>query len=603
MFIKFKNKLLFKFSLIIIPTIAIFLAIYITIFANRQSELLEKELLLKVETYAVSFANTVSNMMEHSIDSGEFTIDEVLNYDYTPITDPSNPLYVKGANPVVDKYAMNEQASKDWGKYNANHIPMRYHVPFMDFTTKSMTPIGDSYINYDTNLMYGVAIDKCGFVVAHNGKFSRPITGNPDKDFGESRVGRFFKDEKQVKISQNKEKKILLQSYDMDLATGTLNVWDVSYPIFVKGNLWGHTRFGYKRSDPINRSRNIAIIFYICGIILLILMFFVIYIPMKLMITKPLKQTESVLDTLSKGCLSIRCNIKTKDELGHLSTSMNMLSTKLENVIMSAIHSITGFTVATGQIAVGNQDLSQRTSEMASTLEEITASIEEVSANIDTNMQNAEKAKTLSDEIKGEMENLNDSSKKMHEIIQVIDSISFETNLLALNASIEAARAGEAGRGFEVVATEVKELSQRSSIQAKEIYAIIEESINKVGKNVSLVEKIVDLINEISVSSEDQHKSAKQISASISELNEVTQQNASLVEESAAASEEIAAQAKVLKKEISYFFSETNPEQKTLIEKTSLTNMDINMDINTNTVKPQTTKQHHININDNFKRF
>ncbi len=297
---------------------------------------------------------------------------------------------------------------------------------------------------------------------------------------------------------------------------------------------------------------------------------FLLLIPLvifySIMVTRPLKKVRNVIDTMYHGNLSVRSDIDTKDEFGSLSNSINGLSERFEKMISSVVRSVEGFYGATTEISEGNQDLSQRTSQQASSLQEITASIEEMLDKIDNTLKRSEKAKDLSMTIKNEIEKLNESSKQMHEIIQVIESISFETNLLALNASIEAARAGEAGRGFEVVATEVKELSQRSSSQAKEIYAIIEDNISRIKHNVSLVDEIDDIIAEITESSKDQHHTSHQISESISQLNHVTQENASLVEEAAAASEEISTQAKSLKDEVSFFSSENIKELPTALD-------------------------------------
>lgn len=287
------------------------------------------------------------------------------------------------------------------------------------------------------------------------------------------------------------------------------------------------------------------------------------YIYIRRAIISPIRRIEDALTDLSEGNLSVECVVKSKDELGNLANSVNTLTDKFKDIITSVVESVKHFTGATTDIARGNQDLAQRTTEQAESLDELTTTIIEMGVSIDTNMDNAEKAQELSNNIKTGIESLNDSSKKMHDIIQVIESISFETNLLALNASIEAARAGQAGKGFEVVATEVKELSDRSSTQAKEIYGIIEESIKKVETNVQLVDKIVDLIQEISLSSKNQHESSQQINNSISQLNEVTQQNSSLVDQSASASEEIASQAQELQvKVLSYFNLKNNNKNK-----------------------------------------
>ncbi len=609
---KFTRRLSFKFSIVILPIVAVVLVGYVTIFSLLQTNMLETELRTKVDTYAISLSKAASKSLEYLIDSKRFRENDILNYDYQPITDPESPFYLKDANPITDPKAMGPKATKNWNdKYNAKDKPMRYEVPFLDYAMGYLTPMADSYLGADSSITYAVIVDKYGYVPAHNGKASKPITGNHKKDFAQSRVARFFKDKTQTAISQHKEKKILFKPYLRNMGGGKIvQMWDISYPIYVKGEHWGAARIGFLKETTSRKSFIITLAFYLSCIILLVIIFFTMYIPLKILVTKPLHKTKEALYSLAEGNLSTRCNIKRKDELGELANSMNNLSSRFEDIIMSVVRSVEGFTSATSEIAIGNQDLSQRTSEQASSLEEITAAIEEMTANIDTNLKNAKQANVLSGDIMKGMEDLNDSSQKMHEIIQVIDSISFETNLLALNASIEAARAGEAGKGFEVVATEVKELSQRSSSQAKEITSIIEESISKVEENVKLVEKIVDIINEITSSSKDQHNSSKQISTSISELNEVTQQNASLVEESAAASEEISSQAKTLKDEVSYFRSNENQtssgydEEKGAKQPPALPSNESKENKQNNLSKEELEDYFNINDNtDNFKKY
>jgi methyl-accepting chemotaxis protein len=255
-----------------------------------------------------------------------------------------------------------------------------------------------------------------------------------------------------------------------------------------------------------------------------------------------------------------------RNEIGTIGLWFNVLLKQMETIIHSVKASFESFTRATMDISDGSIDLSKRTNEQAESLDKVTASIKEISSNIDANLRKAENSKTLSEQIKQKMEELKTSSKKTREIIQVIESIATETNLLALNASIESARAGVIGKGFEVVATEVKELSLRSSMQAKEIYSIVEESIRKVEENVELVNKIVVLIDDISISSKEQHESAHQIATSVSELNVITQRNASLVENSAAASEEIHIKAKKLNNLVSFFKTKEAKTSLNLIE-------------------------------------
>lgn len=219
---------------------------------------------------------------------------------------------------------------------------------------------------------------------------------------------------------------------------------------------------------------------------------------------------------------------------------------ELKKVIDTVTNSVVSFKQATEEISKGTQDLAQRTNEQAASLEEITSSIEEVFSNIENNLNNTGQSENTAKSIKTGMEQLNESSNDMVEIVQTIESIAFETNLLALNAAIEAARAGDAGMGFAVVATQVKELSQRSAGQSREIREIIQENITKVSDTLKLVEKINEIIKEISLSSTEQHDALRQISLAIEQLNDMTQQNAALVSEEASSSEEIASRAKNL---------------------------------------------------------
>lgn len=231
---------------------------------------------------------------------------------------------------------------------------------------------------------------------------------------------------------------------------------------------------------------------------------------------------------------------------------------ELKEIIDFVTESVHNFQKSTGDISYRLQDLSQRTNEQASNLEEITSSIEELTTNTYTNLHSTQLSKETSQNIKVGMETLNRSSEDMFEIIETIESITFETNLLALNASIEAARAGTAGSGFAVVATQVKELSQRSQEQSKEIRAIVEKNIKMVADNVDLVESINDMIEEISGSSKEQQESLKQITQAIEQLNDTTQKNAELVSANANSVELIANSAKELGKVVSKARSDFN---------------------------------------------
>jgi methyl-accepting chemotaxis protein len=234
-----------------------------------------------------------------------------------------------------------------------------------------------------------------------------------------------------------------------------------------------------------------------------------------------------------------------------------------------------------GQIAAGNLDLSARTEQQAASLEETASSMEELTATVKQNADHAHQASKLAvsasqvavkggevvAEVVGTMASINDSSKRIAEIIGVIDGIAFQTNILALNAAVEAARAGEQGRGFAVVASEVRNLAQRSAAAAKEIKALIDDSVEKVEAGsrlvneagttmqdvVESVKRVTDIMGEITSASREQSEGIEQVNQAIGQMDQVTQQNAALVEQAAAATESMQDQARNLTEVVSVF--------------------------------------------------
>ena len=313
--------------------------------------------------------------------------------------------------------------------------------------------------------------------------------------------------------------------------------------------------------------------------------------------TRPLQEAVAVARAVASGDLTRQITAEGHNEAAKLLRALQEMQTSLARVVGAVRQGAEVVASASEQIAQGNQDLAQRTQETAAALEETAASAEELGSTVGHNADNARAANQLArqasevasqggqvvGQVVDTMRGINESSRRIADIIGVIDGIAFQTNILALNAAVEAARAGEAGRGFAVVASEVRSLAQRSAGAAREIKALISASVARVEQGsqqvdaagatmsevVAAIGRVTDLMGEISAATTEQSTGIGQVGEAVSQMERTTQQNAALVEESAAAAESLAEQAQALVKEVDMFKlgaygSSTTPVRRTV---------------------------------------
>ncbi|MEY4564330.1 MAG: hypothetical protein RLZZ618_3607 [Pseudomonadota bacterium] len=318
-----------------------------------------------------------------------------------------------------------------------------------------------------------------------------------------------------------------------------------------------------------------------CGAVIALMLGLVLAWVVTRSITTPIRHAAQAARDIAEGNLTNKLSTQGRDETAQLLRALDDMQTKLSVIVKGVRHNAESVATGSTEISHGNNDLSARTEEQASALQQTSAAMEQLNATVHQTAENAGEANRLAQvasqvAIQGgdvvsrvvtTMKGINDSSKRVVDIIGVIDGIAFQTNILALNAAVEAARAGEQGRGFAVVASEVRALAQRSAQAAKEIKALIAASVDRVEDGTHLVDQagttmqqvvasikqVSDIVGEISAASGEQSQGMQQIGEAVTQMDLATQQNAALVEESAAAAESLKLQAQQLVSSVAVF--------------------------------------------------
>jgi methyl-accepting chemotaxis protein len=345
----------------------------------------------------------------------------------------------------------------------------------------------------------------------------------------------------------------------------------------LKFNLEGATGAAKKVTDIVTSAENAMLV--ATAIIILVGLGLIYVIPRSVIL--PVQDAVALAQSIADGDLTHTVKVHGKDELGHLLGNLDTMQSRLAVVVANVRQGSEAVATSSSEIAQGNHDLSARTESQASALEQTAASMEELSATVKQNADNARQANQLAmnastvavrggdvvTQVVDTMKGINEASRKISDIISVIDGIAFQTNILALNAAVEAARAGEQGRGFAVVASEVRSLAGRSADAAKEIKTLINTSVERVEHGTVLVDqagstmtevvdairRVTDIMGEISAASNEQSLGVSQVGEAVTQMDQVTQQNAALVEQMAAAASGLKAQAQDLVQVVAVF--------------------------------------------------
>jgi methyl-accepting chemotaxis protein len=542
------NRISVKIVLPLIGILAVIMVISTYLIVDQRSRVLQEELLVKASTLAKIGAKAMEGVLEQSLANGQFFIEQLFDTDYEEITD---------------------------GPLAGAAIP-KYHTAYDLYLDQRIKGFQDTFLSSDEMVVFAVLVDRNGYLPTHNSKYSNPLTGNAETDKVGNRTKRIFNDPVGLAAAMyNNEdgKGYLRQVYQRD--TGE-TMWDVSAPVYVRGQHWGGFRIGFsmKQTDAA-----IAELRYTVALSMFLVLLFAsvtcLFVVSKMM--RPLKDLTRAAERITEGSLEEQIKVESNDEVGQLAGAFNKMTQvivknlqaeidKSNRMVVSVKEAIQQLSTSANELMAISAQQASGSAEQAAAVQQATTTSEEIAATAKQVSDNAGRVELLADnaaassadgqdavseavdgmsQLKGQVQSiaeamleLGENSQKIGGIIDIIDEISDQTNLLSLNAAIEAAGAGEAGKRFSIVANEVRRLADRTVDATNQVKGLIAQIQKATNSTIILTEegsKGVDaashLVANISTALEKITAAVAETTSAASEIKLMTQQQTTASEQ------------------------------------------------------------------------